>query len=149
APVPSARPSPPAASSWPAESAEETFEVCEALIDSQDGVPRPRKLVEVETRPPEPAVPGDVRTVEMTKDEAARAIARARARSLAPKDGAGPVMPSDLDESDGDEPTVTPENPLYTGGLDSTDRDRPIDDIFGADGLAQTVADRALPAELL
>jgi hypothetical protein len=93
--------------------ADQMFQVIEALMESQDG------------RPVDPPlVPGDSRTVEMTREEAERAIARARLASR--------VVPTDLEEDESDRPTDTPER--------STDRERAIEDV-GVDGLAATIAD--------
>lgn len=124
--------------------ADRMYRVIEALVDSQDELSAPP----IPEDPP--LVPGDTRTVEMTREEAERAMARARARAKPADDGAEPVMPSDLEEDESDQPTVTPPAPVRTtspmeetDGLSSTDRDRPIEEM-GVDGLAQTIADRRI-----
>lgn len=130
--------------------ADRMYQVIEALMESQDELKAPP----VPEDPP--LVPGDTRTVEMTWEEAERAMARARARAKPAADGAAPVTPSDLEEDESDHPTVTPPAPVRglskkveADGLASTDRDRPIEEIqeieeVGVDGLAQTIADRSI-----
>jgi hypothetical protein len=98
------------------EHAEQMFQVIEALMDSQDGLH---------------LVPGDNRTVEMTREEAERAIARSRAKS---------VVPVDLTEDETDHPTVTPRSSSRFDDESSTDREAAIEDL-GVDGLAATIAD--------
>jgi hypothetical protein len=137
--------------------ADRMFQVCEALMESQDGAVRSDDPVLV---PGEPAGPGPakpappaslasgslhaslagLRTVELTHDEAERAMARARARSLDE-----PVVPMDLVRDESDDPTLTPASGTRAvDGISSTDRDRSIEDI-GVDGLAKTVADQPMP----
>jgi hypothetical protein len=120
------------------EHAEQMFQVIEALMDSQDNLQHPM--------PPEKnqdpvLVPGDSRTVEMTREEAERAMARARAKSLLEERAAPKVIPSDLEEDESDRPTITPRgSSRYTDGDRSTDRERLLDEL-GVDGLAATIAD--------
>jgi len=107
-------------------------------MDSQDNLQSPM--------PQEPqhdpiVVPGDSRTVEMTREEAERAMARARAKSLLEERVAPKVIPSDLEEDESDRPTITPRaSSRYTDGERSTDRERMLDEL-GVDGLAATIAD--------
>ena len=122
------------------ENAERMFEVCEALMDSADGLTAP---------PVPPAAPSvvdkELRTVDMTWQEAEEVLQRSLQTSPAPS-----VIPQELEEDESDRPTETPSRPLAgpeeaagEDGLSSTDRDRPLDEL-GVDGLAQTVADRPI-----
>jgi hypothetical protein len=108
------------------EHAEQMFQVIEALMDSQDGLQ---------------LVPGDNRTVEMTREEAERAMARARAKSQLEARAA--IRPSELAEDETDHPTVTPRSSsrYQDGDESSTDREAAIEQELGVDGLAATIAD--------
>ncbi len=108
------------------EHAEQMFQVIEALMDSQDGAQ---------------LVPGDTRTVEMTREEADRAMARAKAKSVLEQPAAVRVLPSELEEDESDRPTITPRSSSnFEDNESSTDRERAIEEL-GVDGLAATIAD--------
>jgi hypothetical protein len=129
------------------EHAEQMFQVIEALMESQDGL----HLVPGED-PPLPQVGSlgpDNRTVEMTREEAERAMARARAKSHLEQKAA--VMPLALEEDESDRPTITPRSSsrqAEDGDESSTDREAAIEDL-GVDGLAATIADAKIDDLLL